>query len=261
MVTCKIIDNDKELYISIVYAKSSSKGREELWNRMRIVASTINAPWAVAGDFNSILDAEEKIGGNPHRLSKSIPFMECLSDCGLRDSGYTGHIFTWCNERKKKNVIWKGFQEVVKSSWKSHTKGNIFWEVQQKLKNTSSALSSWSKNTVGDIFKNTQDMENRISELEQRYIESMDSHDRMQLNKAKAELISHHKKVNDFWKQKANLKGNLEGDENTKYFHSIVKGRRNHLQVHRILENDVWVEGEEEIGIVAENFYRNLFSQ
>lgn len=72
---------------------------------MRVFASTISNPWAVIGDFNSILSTDEKLGGTPHNLSKSLPFIECLHDCDLTDMGYTGQAFTWCNERKGKEII------------------------------------------------------------------------------------------------------------------------------------------------------------
>lgn len=92
MVTCKISDNHRSIvyYLSVVYAKSRSARREDIWGYMRAFASPSNSPWAVCGDFNSILSAEEKLGGKAHRLSKSIPFMECLLDCGLNDIGYSG---------------------------------------------------------------------------------------------------------------------------------------------------------------------------
>lgn len=48
----------------------------------------------------------------------------------------------------------------------------------------------------------------------------------MNLNKAKTELVVHHKLIEAFKKQKANLKWQLEGDENTKYFHTVVRGKR-----------------------------------
>lgn len=63
MVTCKISDNHRNIvyYLSIVYAKSRSAGKEDLWGYMRSFASTINSPWVVCGDFNTILSAEEKL--------------------------------------------------------------------------------------------------------------------------------------------------------------------------------------------------------
>ncbi|XP_059285696.1 uncharacterized protein LOC132039170 [Lycium ferocissimum] len=120
MVTCKISHNSvqKEFLLSVVYAKSKASGREDLWGYMRIIASVIDLPWVVCGDFNCILACEEKLGGKDHRLTKSIPFIECLQDCDFRDVGYTGDCFTWSNERKEQKVIWKRLDRmVINNDW------------------------------------------------------------------------------------------------------------------------------------------------
>ncbi|XP_070017747.1 uncharacterized protein [Nicotiana sylvestris] len=82
----------------------------------------------------------------------------------------------------------------------------------------------------------------------------------MNLNRAKAELVVHHKVVEAFWKQKANPKWQLKGDENTKYFHSVVRGKRKLLNIHRINVDGQWVEGRDNIAIAAVNFYQDLFN-
>ncbi|PHU00224.1 hypothetical protein BC332_30011 [Capsicum chinense] len=118
MTTGRILWEGHYFFLSIVYAKSTTLGREDLWMYMRAFTTTISSPWAVIGDFNSILSAEEKLGGKPHKLSKSIPFMECLYDFSLTDIGYTGSSFTWCNERKEQSIIWKRLDRMVcNNSW------------------------------------------------------------------------------------------------------------------------------------------------
>ncbi|XP_060210352.1 uncharacterized protein LOC132637253 [Lycium barbarum] len=207
MVTCRIqTHSNQQVYISVVYAKSRSAGREDLWRYMRGFASTINDPWMICGDFNCILSMDEKKGGKPYSFKKSLPFIECIQDCGVKDIDFSGNIFTWSNERKAEDVIWKrldrtlcnekwneafnitdnihlarissdhcpllitcknnqqsyvkyfrflnfwtdieGYQNIVKDNWITHTSGNIFWEVQQKLKNTSKALGDWSRTKI-----------------------------------------------------------------------------------------------------------------
>ncbi|XP_060211737.1 uncharacterized protein LOC132639298 [Lycium barbarum] len=283
MITCLIKNSSSntDLFISSVYAKSKSVGREELWDHMRAFSSTISGPWIVCGDYNSILNAEEKLGGAPHRLKKSLPFLDCINDCGLTDLGYFGHNYTWCNERKNNDVIWKrldrvlandewtnflpnttvqhltrtssdhcpllvsacnddanfikyfrflnfweeqpDFYNVVKLNWNPEVNGNIFWIFHQKLKRLSKALCEWSRTQIGDIFLKTQQLETM--------------------------------------RQKANLRWYKEGDENTKIFHSVVKGRRKLLNIYRIKVEDQWVEGDENIGAAAVNFYQDLFKE
>lgn len=79
-------------------------------------------------------------------------------------------------------------------------------------------------------------------------MKSLDHNDRMKLNKAKAELGIQHKIIDKFWRQKANLKWYMEGDENIKFFHSVVKGRRKLLNIHKIFVEDQWVEVDDNIG-------------
>ncbi|XP_060210552.1 uncharacterized protein LOC132637489 [Lycium barbarum] len=53
-----------------------------------------------------------------------------------------------------------------------------------------------------------------------------------------------------------------EGDRNTRYFHSIMNGRRNRLQIIRILnQQGVWIEGESLLAEEACRFYQQQFSQ
>ncbi|KAM3322288.1 hypothetical protein P3S67_003439 [Capsicum chacoense] len=283
---------------------------------MRIIASTLNRPWAVCGDFNSILNKDEKIGGQPHKLIKSIPFIECLNNCGLLDKGYSGSKYTWCNERKEQDIIWMrldkmvtneewdelfmktsilhlaryssdhcpllinisseevkpikyfkflnfwvdedDFINIIKEQWQNNIAGNIFWRIQQKLKRTSKALCEWSKSKNGDIFEQVTIMEDQVKVLEDHYSETLNHSDRMTLNKAKTELVRYHKMVDSFWRQKTNLKWQLDGNENTKYFHNIVRGRRKHRMISRIKVGNDWMDNEDQIMDIAVQFYQQL---
>lgn len=124
---CEVIFNQKQqismkcrktgevntFWISAVYAKSTSARRRKLWRNLEDMSNTISGPWAVLGDFNAILAPEEKKGGKPHRLSKSLDFIYCLEDCNLQDAGYTGNTFTWCNGRRKGKRISKRLDRVL----------------------------------------------------------------------------------------------------------------------------------------------------
>ncbi|VFQ94006.1 unnamed protein product [Cuscuta campestris] len=55
--------------------------------------------WGVVGDFNCLLDPSEKKGGRPYAPVKFWPFVECVEDCELVDSPFTGEDYTWFNNR------------------------------------------------------------------------------------------------------------------------------------------------------------------
>lgn len=73
----------------------------------------IDGPWAVCEDFNVIVAPDEKKGGHPHTLSKSIDFINCMDDCGLFDTNFTGNTFTWCNGRNRRKMISKRLHRVI----------------------------------------------------------------------------------------------------------------------------------------------------
>ncbi|XP_060195386.1 uncharacterized protein LOC132624660 [Lycium barbarum] len=91
--------------VTIVYAKTSSRKRKRLWENLRTLNSHINKPWSIMGDFNNIIEAEEKQGGRQHRLSRSLEFVGCMDDCNMMDAGYSGDKFTWTNARRLRGRI------------------------------------------------------------------------------------------------------------------------------------------------------------
>ncbi|XP_060190835.1 uncharacterized protein LOC132620152 [Lycium barbarum] len=227
----------KIFYISIVYAKSRSTGREDLWRYMRIFASTIDQPWSVSGDFNCILNEEEKYGGRPYSLNKSIPFIDCLNDCGLSDMGFTGNAFTWCNERKEQEIIWKILDRVLANEKWDEDIGNTTIQHLPRLSSDHCPFSS-------DFVMKKKLSSDTLSFLISGLIIKIS----LILSSLIGKLIL---MGGCILETKAHLKWHLEGDENTKYFHNIVRGRRKHLQINKILDNDNWLEEEEDVAAAA----------
>lgn len=64
----------------------------------------------------------------------------------------------------------------------------------------------------------------------------------------------------EFWKQKAGTKWLQDGDKNTKFFHSYVKGRRRKLHIGEIISSQGETLSEENtIGDEAVRFYSQQF--
>lgn len=62
-IKLKIMDDSQEMMITYVYAKYDSKQKMNLWGDIYIVYNNQTLSWLMRGDFNAILDFEEKIGG------------------------------------------------------------------------------------------------------------------------------------------------------------------------------------------------------
>lgn len=62
--------------------------------------------WACMGDFNEITKLGEKSGGAITLEIQMQNFRDCLDVCGLKDLGFPGLTFTWCNKRFNGQVVW-----------------------------------------------------------------------------------------------------------------------------------------------------------
>ncbi|KAL0922716.1 hypothetical protein M5K25_006726 [Dendrobium thyrsiflorum] len=80
---------------SFVYAASSRSGRKFLWEQLTDFHSIYNLPWLVGGDFNSISNPSERIGGSTPVYHSMEDFNNMIMDCNLIDIGLSGNNFTW----------------------------------------------------------------------------------------------------------------------------------------------------------------------
>ncbi|CAL1354023.1 unnamed protein product [Linum trigynum] len=81
-------------FLTAIYGNPALIQRRELWNALRDIAEDMTEPWALVGDFNSILHPSEKLGGAPYDARRAGDFQNCLMDTGLTDIGFVGPAFT-----------------------------------------------------------------------------------------------------------------------------------------------------------------------
>ncbi|OIT37701.1 hypothetical protein A4A49_57385, partial [Nicotiana attenuata] len=91
-LTLNMKDTPSEIgtVVMVVYAKCTPVKREDLWDSIANLHNQIRGPWCMGEDFNVIMDPDEKLGGLPHRMSKSMEFINCMEACGLSDISFTG---------------------------------------------------------------------------------------------------------------------------------------------------------------------------
>ncbi|XP_060200158.1 uncharacterized protein LOC132628392 [Lycium barbarum] len=130
------------------------------------------------------------------------------------------------------------------------------------MKKAKSALSNWSKETFGDLFKQLTIREDIVKIKEQLFEESPLEENRMVLQKAQAEFKKYLHIEEEFWRQKAGIQWQSEGDRNTRYFHSLVKGRRKILHLSSIQNAEgEWKEDDDQIAGAAIDFYQSQFTK
>ena len=72
------------------------------------------------GDFNEVVNEQEKFGGNPISQNRIRPYVDCMNCCGMLDLGFSGPKYTWTNKRGLADLIQLRLDRCwANSSWKS----------------------------------------------------------------------------------------------------------------------------------------------
>ncbi|GFY93673.1 hypothetical protein Acr_09g0001190 [Actinidia rufa] len=86
--------------------------KEELV-RLDIIETTDQNSWILLGDFNNVLNNDERINGQPVTMYETREFKDCCYDLGLSDLRSSGMFHTWSN-----NKIWcKLDRAMVNTAW------------------------------------------------------------------------------------------------------------------------------------------------
>ena len=91
-ITCNIKHNELQYQFTstFAYAKCKDHLMRPLWDKM-IHHDTLNDnPWCTVGDFNVLTCMEEKLGGDPYNMRKSMDIIADIEACGLLDIGFSG---------------------------------------------------------------------------------------------------------------------------------------------------------------------------
>ncbi|KAL2517783.1 Uncharacterized protein Adt_14030 [Abeliophyllum distichum] len=153
------------------------------------------------------------------------------------------------------------FLSFVSQKWSfpTHHTGMIaLWEKIFRLKQ---GLCWWNRHVFGDIFQRVRDAECRVDEAESVYDSDPTPAHRDTLHQAQAGLNQTLSVEEAFWKQKAGARWVCEGDHNTRYFHSMVQGRRIRSRIRSITsETGEVFDSQETIQPSAVSFFQELLS-
>lgn len=102
-----------------VYGHPETDQKKNTWELLRRLAGLSSLPWLCFGDFNEVLNLNEKLGGIDRRANLVNDFREALKDCDLTNLGSTGYQFTWSNRRFGVNIVEERLDRFLgNSSWR-----------------------------------------------------------------------------------------------------------------------------------------------
>ncbi|KAK4706364.1 hypothetical protein R3W88_034059 [Solanum pinnatisectum] len=89
----KISGTQDRFDVTTIYARCSALERLELWEDLECMTSQ-SCPWLMGGDFNTIVDDSEKLGGLPVSNLETQDFIQCINSCALNELRFTDTVFT-----------------------------------------------------------------------------------------------------------------------------------------------------------------------
>ncbi|XP_074299638.1 uncharacterized protein LOC141630782 [Silene latifolia] len=99
-------------YVTFVYAFNDTQERKSLWSNLCDIKKTIQGPWAICGDFNTVLQLSERLGGSS-TMEEMDDFKACVDECEVMDCPASGSLYTWCNKNEQATRVYSRLDRVL----------------------------------------------------------------------------------------------------------------------------------------------------
>jgi hypothetical protein len=154
-----------------------------------------------------------------------------------------------------------GYKQFVIEKWRSlevHGWGDFV--VQEKLKQIKRALKDWHRAHTSNLHGRINTLKERVAELDKKGEQNILSTDKLLELRSKSFDIHSLSRLNTSicWQQ-SRLLWSTEGDVNSKYFHSVMAGRRRGNTISSLIVDGGVVEGVNPVREVVFNFFRTLY--
>ncbi|XP_074291071.1 uncharacterized protein LOC141617832 [Silene latifolia] len=193
--------------------------RTVLWNYLKSIFGGYQGPWCVCGDFNNVLHYNERIGGEV-TWEDIAEFRECVQYCGLTS---------------------------IRPPRRPQFRYYNMWSLESEYKNIVSTV--WSQNVRGSPMFQVLQMHACPIDIDILAAEKVAADSYRHLCKAQHSYLC----------QKAKITWTKFGDENTQFFHNLIRARQVHNRVMCIKGVDgVMVNNPTDIEETFLQYYKDL---
>ncbi|XP_074299563.1 uncharacterized protein LOC141630691 [Silene latifolia] len=111
----KVVDKSRKVvfWYTLFYGFNKSQEREPLWQALKGFSVLISGPWLVCGDFNSVTETKDRIGGSEVVWPEMAPMRSMMSDCQLYDMKASGSYYTWNNKHENESKVYSRIDRVL----------------------------------------------------------------------------------------------------------------------------------------------------
>ncbi|KAF7841604.1 putative RNA-directed DNA polymerase [Senna tora] len=154
-------------------------------------------------------------------------------------------------------------KKVVRDAWLVNKRGSLAYSFVQKCKGVKQDLRTWNRNCFGHVQQQIKSLNDDLRNLQESLLnfDYPPSQLLLQEKEIRKSLEDKLAKEELLWAQKARQLWLVEGDRNTKYFHSIVKKRRliNHFTRIRRMDGE-WTNDYQEMEMLAVQYFNDVYT-
>lgn len=157
----------------------------------------------------------------------------------------------------------KDCNNVVHNAWNS-TQGHVgssAFRLVQKIKVTTRALNHWNRDNFGNMRAQITECERSLLEMQQSLSHNCTTGQRREemIIRKRLEFLLNCEQI--FWAQRAKQMWLINGDRNTRYFHTVVKHRRSMSKIFSLKDEEGnWTHGDNNLRNVAKDYFERLFT-
>ncbi|KAH9673337.1 reverse transcriptase domain-containing protein [Citrus sinensis] len=286
-------------WVTAVYASPNPMLRRQLWKHMDSIAMSIQGPWLIGGDFNSILYASEKQGGATQNSGVCGNFRQWFDGYRIFDLKFKGPRFTW-----SRGLLFKRLDRALcNSDWLIKFADNSvlhlpkvasdhrpvlvrFAGAEYRHRGTRPFrfLAPWLTHEHFNSFvKKVWDPQAHYRDAASHFVQAVQKWNRevfgnifqrkrrlmaringiqAALERLRNELETVIGQEEILWWQKSRKDELLHGDRNTKFFHQKIIARRRRNRIEAIQDTSGnWLYSEGEIRNYAIDYFSSLYKK
>ncbi|XP_075086066.1 uncharacterized protein LOC142168811 [Nicotiana tabacum] len=254
LITCEVLYVPLQLSFEVtyVYVFNIKEERKGLWEDLITHSRGSSKPWMVVGDFNSVLNTEDRIGGNEVTWAEVVDFYNCIVECGLMELPAQENRYTWSDKHEEHRIFSKIDWIFINEQWfdtmpecntrflregiGDHCPAKVtFVKERQRSRRFFQFCNVWTQ--LSQFMSIVNEDWNHIVEgckmfTVVRRLKMLKRICPTSLEYQQAEVSAYQKfrklsyPVEVYLQQRSKATWIRLGDDNTKYFHSVIKHRK-----------------------------------
>ncbi|XP_075645292.1 uncharacterized protein LOC142616298 [Castanea sativa] len=214
------------LSITFIYGHPKESKRDEVWMKLRSFKLSAHSNWLCNGDFNQVLNEDDKFSIHRETVSGADSFQQLISYLGSCEVIAFGQKFTWMNRRDGEDFVMERLDS-----------GDLLvtYQLKNKLSDVRKDLIHWNKQVFGKVEDDIRLKQAQLQSI-QNSIHTVDDVRKETLFREELETLIHREEVTR--SQKARCNWVVLRDRNTRYFQTVVKQRRARSKILQLKTDD-----------------------